>query len=119
MDDTLFTIRPDKPGGLLPDPVEEIYFGMGVGEFYEIDYPEKNRDKICAKSVRRSTKMTLYIRLDKEGRLFNPLGYYAGRLNKNEEIRYVRVNKQCFEMYCKFLSTQNKIYLVTAERMSL
>lgn len=79
---------------------------------------------ICAKTINRSNGTTKYlIRLDSNGKLFNPFSIYGEEKNKTFLDRVCRSNQKFKEvsekvmvLYLGFLQKQNIALLTNAER---
>ena len=85
---------------------------------------DKSSKDIYAKKTVKDGDVKYYLKIDGQGKLYNPIGMFAneranvhiknlkGASNKN----FVEVRQKIFEYYVKFLKTKNKAWLQNAER---
>lgn len=107
--------------------LEEEYFCMyGNEDFLDADKLPRIQslsDKVMAKRIKVSDKQyKYYIRMGFDQKLYNPNNSLNSsknyiELNRNSELlKFKLVNELTFTYYVKYLSTNNNIWLVKAER---
>lgn len=107
--------------------LEEEYFCMyGNEDFLDTDKLPRIQslsDKVMAKRIKVSDKQyKYYIRMGFDQKLYNPNNSLNSsknyiELNRNSELlKFKLVNELTFTYYVKYLSTNNNIWLVKAER---
>lgn len=105
---------------------EEYFCLKGSEEFIDDeDLPRLNNmsNKVLAKKVKVSDKQNrYYIRKGFDQKLYNPnnplnSAKNYSELNRNSEsIKFYLVNELAFQYYLKYLSTNNNVWLIKAER---
>jgi hypothetical protein len=107
--------------------IKEDYFCLlGNEDFLDDDKAPRIStlsDKVMAKKVKISDKQNkFYIRMGFDQRLYNPKNSLNSsknyiELNRNSELfKFKLVNELTFTYYVKYLSTNNNIWLIKAER---
>jgi len=84
----------------------------------------ENNDKVLAKKIVRDDGIIKYtIKLDNNGKIFNPMSIYgATKISSfldrvcRAQNKYKEVNLKAFNMYLSFLKTKNIAWLNNAER---
>lgn len=104
----------------------EIYFTLKGLEEDEIDgipvVYNKNSKNIFAKKITERGSTTFWIRIAKDGKFYNHLGLDGEKIvrekfyEKETKNKFIKTNKQAFNLYCKFLSTKNVRYLKASEK---
>lgn len=79
------------------------------------DGEEDDNVNAYAKKVTRNNRDSYYIKLDKDGYLFDVLG----QAKTGKIVRYTTVNRKVFELYINYLRTKDKWYYKQAVRESL
>lgn len=80
-------------------------------------------DNTFAKRVCKNKHILHFIKLDKNGYLYNPYGSYTHisdrifiKKGDKEKEKFLKVRQPIFESYIKFLATRNKVWLNQAQR---
>lgn len=119
--DNFFIDQPNK------SIITETYYCMSENADYHDDNnaPCKNTqsDQVLAKAVNISGKQNkYYIRFGFDQKLYDPLSQtntsknYT-ELNRNsEDYKFKLVNESTFNLYLKYLSSKNNIWLIKAQR---
>ena len=84
----------------------------------------ENSEKILAKKIFRTNGAPRYsIKIDNNGKIYNPLSIYGDTKQTSfldrvcrSQNKYKDVNYKAFEMYIQFLRTKNLAWLHNAER---
>jgi hypothetical protein len=83
----------------------------------------EDEKKAYAKVIQNRNGTTYYIKVESDGRPFDPLGLYASReehrLNQvrgKDSVRFTKTNEVVYNFYIKYLRTKNRVYLKNAER---
>ena len=112
-----------------PTPEKDIIFYSFLGDH---DYLEQNEfpavyeedSRVLAKKTIGPRIDTYEIKFDHHNQMFNPIGLYTNKSDKIflrkrdiERQRFVKVDKDVFENYVKFLSTKNALWLARATRL--
>ncbi len=122
--DSLHEIRPTKPKPEV-EHINRFYTLFGQHDFLENNLPclAKFDDvKMFAYSVQHGNVITYFCKVDKRGRLYNPIG-----MNTQNEIRrnkqqskdnwqFRKQEKKVFNYYLQFLKTKNPAHLNVAQR---
>ena len=75
-----------------------------------------------AKKVVYGLKAKYFVKINRQGHCFNPLGIYEiGKSRSNPKLgerdfRFREVSLQVFDFYLEFLKTKNNAYLLNAQR---
>lgn len=108
---------------------QQSFTVIGQEDFVdELGRPRLNTeesDKVYAKQITRADHTRKYmIKLDRSGKLYNPLSIYGDQSQASaflervcrSQFKYREVNLKAFEMYLKFLSTKNIAWFNNTER---
>lgn len=106
----------------------EYYTIIGSEDFLDHNknprcYEESSKN-VLAKKIYRTTDSVRYsIKIDNNGKIFNPLSIYGDVKQTSfldrvcrAQNKYKDVNYKAFEMYLQFLKTKNLAWLHNAER---
>lgn len=105
-----------------------LYTLSGAHNIPENDNNEEllmfNDEHVCAKIVHRIDATKKYmIRLDSNNKFYNPVSIYGTEKNKTfldricrSNQKFSEVSEKVFNLYTKFLSTKNILWLNNAER---
>lgn len=106
--------------------VQEYYTILGSHEYLdENENPRISDESNClAKKLSTENGSFKYmIKINKENRIYNPLGMYSEGKHKKflakigkDEFTFRRVNMDIFNYYVNFLRTRNDAWLKNAER---
>jgi len=109
----------------------EFYTLYGQEDFLDNDNnprcESENSDKVYAKRSHRDDGSIKYsIKLDSNGKIYNPISIYGvskitsflDRICRSQN-KYKEVNEKAFSMYLKFLKTKNVAWLHNTERETL
>lgn len=122
--DFIFNPNPQKPVAI--ERKEEYYCVIGDHEYLDAhNNPRLYKDtpKSLAKIVESALSTKFFIKMGRNGRIYNPIGLYSegkeskflAKIGKNE-WEYKEVNKGIFDQYITFLRTKNIAWLNNAER---
>jgi hypothetical protein len=106
---------------------EEEYFTMvGLENFVDNNNYAKRTvkdDKTFAQKITRDDGSIKYsIRVDTDGKLYNPINMYDKQVNRNfldkvcRSSKFRNVNYKIFDFYINFLNSKNLAWLNNAER---
>ncbi len=117
----IFQIDKLKPTELDKKNVDEKFYGLGSQGQAKV-CPHFD-EKVCAKDQRQQDNSRLYfLRLDEGGvNIYNPISQGRMTLGSRDalgtmRIQWVKVDKEGFDNYIKFLGTRNDTYLSLAQR---
>ena len=128
LDKSLFQIRPTESNPEV-EHISKFYTIFGQHDFLENNLPcliekEKILDdvKMFAYSIQHGNVITYFCKVDKHGRLYNPIG-----MNSQNEVRrnkqrsrdnwqFRKQEKKVFDYYLQFLKTKNPAHLNVAQR---
>jgi hypothetical protein len=85
----------------------------------------EERDNAYAKEVVRGGKARYFIKIGRNGRMFDPLAVVPSdarsykRTHGTDEWTYREVNKRVFDLYLNYLRTKNNAWLHNAERENI
>lgn len=85
-------------------------------------FTEEDEARSYAKKVQHGDHITYWVKINKRGLLYNPLGIYnlaiEKRVKRNSKDNWVfrKVSEDVFANYIEFLKTKNESYLRMAER---
>jgi len=122
--DSLFEIRPTQPKAESIH-INKFYTLFGQHDFLENDLPcltELNDVKMFAYSVQHGDVITYFCKIDKRGRLYNPIGLMAqsqvrrNRQRSKDNWQFRKQDEKVFNFYIQFLKTKNPAHLHVAER---
>jgi|LakMenE18May11ns_1017448.scaffolds.fasta_scaffold9924211_5 hypothetical protein len=112
----------------LNDSLEETYYTL-IGSEDKLDsenLPIRSKldSKVYAKKIMRADQTVKYlIRLDRNGKLFNPISFYGEEKNNNfldrvcrSNDKFKQVSQKTFNLYAEFLKSKNPAWLNNAER---
>ena len=96
-----------------------LYYGSG-GKV-EVDGNDCYAKSHGFKNANGHSRESYYIKTGRDGSLFDPWGMYSEGTEKKtfgseSYWRFKSVNKTCFELYVKFLESQNNSFRLHAER---
>lgn len=108
---------------LVPDDVSYTMLGRSATKD-EQGYPTTTSVKdTFARKILRTKGYDYFVMIGPQGRLFDPFGllssaYKAGRqsIRGKSDYKLVKVNKQVFDYYLRFLKTKNAGWIRDAER---
>lgn len=124
LDDSLFQIRPteNKPE---VEHINKFYTLFGQHDFLENNLPclTKFDDvKMFAYSIQHGDITTYFCKVDKNGRLYNPIGLTVqaqvrrNRQRGKDNWQFRKQEKKVFDFYLQFLKTKNPAHLNVAQR---
>jgi hypothetical protein len=110
------------------DPENQHFCLKDHAEFIDSDnnprVDNENSDKVLAKKIiRDDSTYRFYIKLDNQGKLYNPLSIYGETKQSSfldrvcrSQNKFKEVNEKAFNMYLSFLKTKNIAWFNNAER---
>jgi len=122
--DNLYEIHP-KPPKPEVEHVSKFYTIFGQHDFLENNLPclDKFDDvKMFAYSLQHGNVITYFCKVDKRGRLYNPIGLNAqeqvrcNRQRSRDNWQFRKQEKKVFDLYLHFLKTKNPAHLNIAHR---
>lgn len=127
MNDFIYSNKPDH--NAISANLENEYFSLkGFADFIDTNnnnrIKEEDSDKVFAKKlVRDDGSYRLYIRLDNNGKLYNPMSIYGETKQSSfldrvcrSQNKFKEVNQKAFSLYLSFLKNKNLAWFHNAER---
>jgi len=75
----------------------------------------QKKEKVLAKIVANDSRDLYYIRSYRND-VFDPLGAHGDRLQYDDQITFLKVKKDIFDLYVSYLKTKNNLYFTKAQR---
>lgn len=122
--DNLYEIRPTKPKSEI-EHISKFYTIFGQHDYLENNLPclAKFDDvKMFAYSVQHANIITYFCKVDRHGRLYNPIGLTTqeqvrhNRQRSKDNWKFRKQEKKVFDFYLQFLKTKNPAHLNVAQR---
>ncbi len=122
--DNLYKIHPVQPKTESVS-IHKFYTLFGRHDFLDDNLPrlvEFDDVKMFAYSVKHGNVTTYFCKIDKRGRLYNPIGLMAqsqvrrNRQRSKDNWQFRKQEKNVFDFYINFLKTKNPAHLHVAER---
>lgn len=123
--------RPKDPQNQRPveDDTEYLVFYTMVGTNESRKSTEGNyllqeeNDKTYAKKLIRGSKEFYFVKINRVGHCFDPLGMYeigsssaTKARTQDKNFQFKQVNEKVFHFYLEFLKSKNNAYLLNAQR---
>lgn len=126
MNDFIYSSKTNKPS---VKEEQNLYFSLkDYADFIDDDnnprINNENSDKVLAKKILRNDgSYRLHIKLDNNGKLYNPISIYGETKQSSfldrvcrSQNKFKEVNDKAFNMYLSFLKTKNIAWFNNAER---
>ena len=112
------------------DHIYKYYTIFGQHDFLDGIYPgvktqldgKIDEVKTHAYSVQHGEVMTYFCKIDRQGRLYNPIGFSSqvrvqrNRQRSKDNWRFRKQEKKVFDLYIEFLRSKNQSHLNLAQR---